>query len=444
MAYRIAVAGDALITRHISEIKDPRAVSIFEVLQTSDLAFLNCETLFHDYHGPEVYPSAEAGWAHMRSPPEVAKDLAWLGVKLAALANNHALDYSYGGLFSTLAAMKAAGISVAGAGRDLAEARAPAYVDTPEARIALISMTSSSTRASRAGNSHDGVPGRPGVNPLSYHFAADDATLAQAIDLARKCGMWVAQVGDHQWEINPPGLHLTVTRYVRSDAPGVRMLADEEDLAANLRSIKEAKANADIVIVHVHNHEWDTATNALNIPPEFIRDFARSAIRAGGDIIVAQGCHSPVRGIEFYDGKPIFYDTGDIFLMAGHVTRFPSDFYQRHSPTAAPPAPEALPHDAFAAMFSYMKPMHPTGGYYLDGPACGVVPVMEYEGGRLTRLELHPFVHEQPNALLTGVPLRPDAAGADRVIALMTRLSSPLGTSIRKDGDSYLVAGSMR
>src|SRR5262249_10245828 len=155
---------------------------------------------------PELYPAAESGWTYMRAPPEVANDLRWMGIKLIATANNHTLDYSYGGLFSTLTALDKAGIVHAGAGPTLEHARAPAYIDAGSARVSLVPMTSSSTRWMRAGSPHDGIPGRPGVNPLGFHFTADKETLKRFIDMAIQFGWWVAKIDDKQWQINPPGL----------------------------------------------------------------------------------------------------------------------------------------------------------------------------------------------------------------------------------------------
>ena len=204
---KLAIAGDAIITRPVSQLTDPRAKAIFDLLRDADLAFLNCETVLHDYQGAGVFPSAETGLVAMRSPTMIADELRWLNVRLVGMANNHSLDYSYGGLASTHAALRAAGIAHAGTGDTLAEARAPAYVDCGEARVALVSMSTSASRESRASEPFGGVQGRPGLNPLGYHFAADRQTIDRVLALAGGFGLWTAQVAPDQWEVNPPGLH---------------------------------------------------------------------------------------------------------------------------------------------------------------------------------------------------------------------------------------------
>jgi poly-gamma-glutamate capsule biosynthesis protein CapA/YwtB (metallophosphatase superfamily) len=435
---KLAIAGDAIITRPVSQLSDPRAAALFNVLRSADLAFMNCETVLHDNAGAGIFPAAEAGMVAMQSPTTVAAELAWLNARLLGMANNHSLDYSYGGLASTHAALAGAGIAYAGTGDDLAQARAAAYVDTPDARIGLVSTSCSASKESRASEPFDGVRGRPGLNPLGYHFAADRDTIDAVVKLASKFGLWVAQITPDMWEINPPGLHNTITRYYLSEEPGCRMVLDELDVAGNLRSIRNAKANADIVIVHVHNHEWDTESGSLRVPPAFMTKFARDAIDAGGDIVVAQGCHAPFRGIEIYKDKPIFYDPGDFFLMANTIARYPREFYVRHSVGVTVPIEEALPVDGNKAMHAYAKPLSPAGGYFGDWEPCGAIMVLDYQRGKLAGIELHPFTRDgiggEPAsfpALLAGVPIKPATAHAEDIVRKFADLSTPFGTGIR-------------
>lgn len=444
---KIAIAGDAIITRPVSQLTDPRATGILDVLRNADLAFLNCETVLHDYTGPGVFPSAESGLVAMRSPTTIAAELKWMNARLVGMANNHSLDYSYGGLASTHAALTAAGIAYAGTGENLSQARGAAYVDLAEARIALVSMSSSATKESRASDPFDGVQARPGLNPLGYHFEADQQTIDKMVELSSSFGLWVAQITPAMWEINPPGLHNTITRFYVSDQPGCRMVLDEDDVAANLRSIRNAKANADIVIVHVHNHEWDTVSGSLRVPPEFMTKFARDAIDAGGDIVVAQGSHAPIRGIELYKGKPIFYDPGDFFLMANHITRHPRELYTRHSHGMTVPIEHALPVDGNQAIAAYAKPTSPAGGYFGGWEPCGAVMLLDYQDGNLAGIELYPFSRDPLcgtpavfSAGISGMPLKPPTAHADDIVRKFAELSEPFGTSIRIEGGVGYIA----
>lgn len=427
---RLALAGDVILNRKVSDTSDPDVQAILSVLQSADLAFGNCETLFHDYVGPEVYPAVEAGWSYMRSPPNMAAEMRAIGFGLMATANNHMLDYSYGGMFSTHAALDAAGIAHAGSGRDLGAARCPAYANAGPLRVGVVSMATSCAPWARAGMPHEGIPGRPGVNPLRVHFRADREAMAQIIDLNTRLGNWVAQIGEREWQVNPPGLHHSVTRYVVSDRAGLGMVLDDDDVAGNLRAITSAKVQADLIIAHIHNHEWDQERGTA-YPADFMVTFARQAIDAGADVVFAQGSHAPLRGIDIYDGKPIFYDTGDLFSMSNTVTRFPRDFYTRHASEIHRPYEEVLPIDGIKARALYHLPMtkNPPGGYQQGRGRAGIVPVLSYQGTDLTRIELHPFLHRHDTRANGGLPYRPDEAGAAKVLTDLQSLSEPYGNA---------------
>lgn len=431
--FTLAVAGDAILNRRISTCNDPAFEAIARVFQDADLAFMNFEMLIHDYTGPEVYPAAEAGWSYMRAPRYVADELVWLNARLLSTANNHTFDYSYGGMFSTHEALTIAGLEHGGSGRDLAAARAPAFIDAGSRRVGMVSMTSSSTLASRASLPHDGIPGRPGVNPLAFHYAADPTIVREVVEMHKRFGWWIAKTGEREWQFNPPGLHHTVTRYFEVDGLAPSMVVDEADAAGNLRAIRNARSSCDIVIAHIHNHEWDPVGDCT-VPPAFIRDFARRAIDAGADTVVAQGCHAPMRGLEFHRGKPIFYDTGDLFAMSDTITRYPSDFYTRHGDEVGVPLADALPADALQARRKFYAAINPAGGYQNGRARCGVVPLLHYDGnGMLASIDLHPFVHDHPTRGLAGMPLRPDTEGAQKVIGHFLELSRPFGTAIAFD-----------
>jgi poly-gamma-glutamate capsule biosynthesis protein CapA/YwtB (metallophosphatase superfamily) len=436
MQFRLALGGDAIINRRVSNCGDDSVRTILNLYRESDLGIANCEMLFHDFTGEGVYPSAEAGWTFMRAPSYVADELKLLNIKLVGTANNHFLDYSYGGMFSTHAALKSAGIEFAGSGRDLAEARTPAYIDTPHLRVSLVSMTSSATLASRASMPHDGIPGRPGVNPLGWHFTGDKQAIQRMVDAATQFGWWIAKVSDREWQFNPPGLHNTLTRYFEVDEPGTGMVLDHDDRTGNLRSIKSARSMSDLVVVHVHNHEWDQASGTTTVPPAFMTQFAKDAIDAGADIVLAQGCHAPIRGIEVYKGKPIFYDPGDLFAMSGQVSRFPQEFYTRHDMQRRQPMNELLTSDAVAGRRKYFRDymVNPVGGYQNGRGRLGVVPLLQFDGNRLQRLELHPFSHDHDTAALFGMPAKPEPEIARKIISDLAALSSAFGTKIQNDG----------
>jgi poly-gamma-glutamate capsule biosynthesis protein CapA/YwtB (metallophosphatase superfamily) len=111
---------------------------------------------------------------HYKMHPRNIGCLTAAKITACALANNHVLDWHYAGLLETLETLDHAGIAHAGAGRNLAEARAPATIPCDGKRILLFSM----------GSITSGIPpdwaatnNKPGV----YFLDDLSATTAKAI-----------------------------------------------------------------------------------------------------------------------------------------------------------------------------------------------------------------------------------------------------------------------
>jgi poly-gamma-glutamate synthesis protein (capsule biosynthesis protein) len=435
--FSVAVTGDAIINRRLSVYTEERFLSIIKILRDADVAYTHLETLIHDYDGPEIYPAANAGWTWMRSPRFVAEELKWAGFDIVSHASNHSLDYSYGGLFSTWKALDEASLPYAGTGRNLAQAREPAYLETGKGRVALISMTSSFNDWTRAGEARRDVKGRPGVNPLRFHYEVDGKTMEALGQLAFKFGWWITKADD-AWLFNPAGLHNTIYRITEGEESGIIPVADEDDVEGNLHSIKNAKRQADIVMVHLHTHEWDTE-KGLDTAAKFVPPFAHSCVDAGADVFIAQGSHAPLRGIEIYKNKPIFYDPGDFFGMSNTVTRLPADFYWRAGYMPEARDWEATPADGFDARAPLLyadKQLSPPGGYFSAPVPGAIIGVCSFGGdGDLVEVKLCPvaLVHEpRPKS---GLPMLADADMSEKIVKYMGDLSAPYGTKIElKDG----------
>ncbi len=99
-----------------------------------------------------------------RMRPEHVPCLTAAKIDCCVLANNHVLDWGTSGLVETLETLRKANLKTAGAGRDRAEAEAPAIIELfRERRVALFSF----------GSVTSGIPpdwaaaeGKPGVNLL--------------------------------------------------------------------------------------------------------------------------------------------------------------------------------------------------------------------------------------------------------------------------------------
>ena len=424
----IAVAGDCIINRRISVYSEERFRSLVQVIREADVAYAHLETLIHDYDGPETYPAAESGWTWMRSPPFVAAELKWLGFHMVSLACNHSLDYSYGALYSTRTALREAGLVCAGTGRNLGEAREPAYLEAEKGRVALISMSSTFPSWARAGETRPDVRGRPGLNPLRFHHTVDGDTLESMKQLAVKLGWWARNVG-REWLFHPAGLHHAITKVVEGSEPGISTAVNEEDAEGNLRAIRDARRRADCVLVHLHSHEWHPDIG-LSAPAKFITDFARRCIEAGADIFVGGGSHAPLRGIELHKGRPILYDPGDFVVMTDTVTRLPSDFYLSPGLGGEVRNNKATPADAFEARRALPAPLNPPGGYHSARVQGAVVAVCSLGDGGCSRLELYPVMMTRRPVSQSGRPVLADAKVGREIVEYLAELSAPFGTKI--------------
>ncbi len=105
-----------------------------DLVRDADLGVVNLEmpittrgappTLYKDY----IY----------RARPEAAPALAWAGLDVVALSNNHVIDYGDVGLADTLDAIHAVGMSTIGAGRDETEARRGLVAQVGDTRIGIL------------------------------------------------------------------------------------------------------------------------------------------------------------------------------------------------------------------------------------------------------------------------------------------------------------------
>jgi poly-gamma-glutamate synthesis protein (capsule biosynthesis protein) len=170
-------------------------------------------------------------------------------IDCCVLANNHVLDWGTAGLVETLETLTRAGMQVAGAGRTLAAARAPAVMEVPgEGRV------------------------------LVFAFGAADAGV-------------------------PPNWGAT------DDTPGVHHLPDFSETTVDriARLVEAAKRPGDIAVASVHwgpNWGYDI--------PSVHRRFAHALIeRARFDVVHGHSSHHP-KAIEVHRGRPIFYSCGDL------------------------------------------------------------------------------------------------------------------------------------
>lgn len=170
-------------------------------------------------------------------------------IDCCALANNHVLDWGYGGLLETLGSLRQATIQPTGAGVVRQAAEAPAIIEVPgQGRGVVFSF----------GSTTSGIP-----------------------------EMWAA----------------------RGDRPGINLLPDFSDqtVQAIQAQVQAVKQPGDVVVASIHwGGNWGYA-----IDPGAIA-FAHALIdRAGVDLIHGHSSHH-VKALEVYRDKLILYGCGDL------------------------------------------------------------------------------------------------------------------------------------
>lgn len=267
----IALAGQSMIRSDIRATA-AGAVPAIQSLLKGDVVFTNFEATV-----AEKGESVHEGRGFL-TPPESLDALSTFGFNLLALSGNHAFDLGPTGIRNTLRETTARKIAHAGIGETLAEAAAPAYLHTPKGTIALVASASG-----LIGPGASATADRPGVNELRV------------------------EAGDKQNEAT-------------DDLPGApENTPNKEDAQRILQSIRDARKNADLVIVYQHNHVFGNKSFSTIFtegmperlaPNDWLKNWTHAEIDAGADIVVMHGAPL-LHGVEIYHDRPIFYDLGN-------------------------------------------------------------------------------------------------------------------------------------
>ena len=323
-------AGDMLIQRKIPTDYEGFA-AVRDHINKAEVRFFNLETTLH--HG-EFFGNQFYGGSFLCADPVVLDIAKEYGFNMLSFANNHTMDYSYGGLLSTLDCVNEAGFVNAGVGKNLDEAAAPAYLDTKNGRAALISVVSTLMNpAAMAGRQSRRFMGRPGVNPLRFdekiELSPEDFEavwrIAQNTDINAKDN--ISRAEGYQPQLPEGVVALKDLRFFKGDKTYYHNAPNEEDMKRVEKAIYEAQMNADYIIVSVHSHE--VGGSAKETPARFLEEFAHRCIDAGAHAVIGHGPHL-LRPVELYKGFPIFYSLGDFMLHNESIPKAPEDMYEKY------------------------------------------------------------------------------------------------------------------
>jgi poly-gamma-glutamate synthesis protein (capsule biosynthesis protein) len=417
----VFVAGDALITRTWSEFNEPEFLGLINEIRGADVAVLNLEMLIHTFKGyPEKY---DGQGTPMSAEPIIARELKWAGIDMVANANNHTNDYGIFGVLETKVFIEQAGIAYAGAGEDLQHARTPAYYKSRAGTVALLSTATTFSAFGVANNSRPDVHGRPGLNPLAITqaFTIPKTAAEKLYATARENGVPATAPTDSSF--NMFGRRFTISNTYSSS-----YTVNQKDLAENLTAVREARNKATIVIMSVHCHE-----SSQNMPPNFLIEFAHKCIDNGADIVFSHGPHY-IRGIEIYNGKPIFYSLGNLVFQSETVKKIPADYFSinGYGDETTPEELQSKTRDSWNRQRQYWE---------------SVAAVVYFKDGALDRIRLIPITlgaglpGTQGVQLPFGIRGRPLLAGPELgqyLIDKMIGLSQPFGTKIIYDKEKNI------
>jgi poly-gamma-glutamate synthesis protein (capsule biosynthesis protein) len=411
----VAAGGDAIITRPLRGHAQPAVVGLLNLFQGADAGFFNCEMTFHDLEGYPTQTGA-CGDLNLIADPRIAADLRWAGFNLTTVANNHALDYGHGGLLATLRHLHTAGIVAAGAGVNLAQARAPRYLDTANGRVALIGCASTFREGSEASPAHSDIPGRPGLNPL--HVRRIYELPPDRLAALRETQRLLPGSGGGAEASAAASLRFLGNTFREGPQARVVIEADERDQRAIVEQVGRARAEADVVLVTIHAHESGVSREQ---PAAFLQPFARACIDAGAHAFLGHGPHV-IRPLEIYRGLPIFYSLGNLYFQAETIWQIPQEIYETCE----------LDRPSPSGFFQKVMPRNfDAPGREADAIWEAVVPSMRFRGDRLESLTIYPVdLSRTLPPTQRGTAALASGEVAERILARQQKLSMTLGTRL--------------
>lgn len=327
--FTLSLCGDLFISRRLPAKWDEKLIEISDLLQKHDCKFGNLETAILKKN--EGYPELFPGGGYAMAEPGCLVDLKAIGFNLFNTATNHAMDYSHNGLLKTIYYLQRADIPFAGTGANLSEAVVPTFFECTSGRIALIGVTASFHDSYAAGPQNQDMIGRPGVAPLRHKSVYevdkknydDLCRIVEQTNINSYYNMGV-QTG---YLLASSNLKIGPYEFKKGKTNKLHTTPDAEDLERTINSIKDAKIQADFVIISIHSHQFREQNRKLT--PEFIKMFAHSCIDAGADIVVCHGPHL-LRGIECYNNGIIFHGLGNFIFQHEQQKVVPEEFYKKY------------------------------------------------------------------------------------------------------------------
>ncbi len=442
--FQLAATGDTIINRPLeppinrSDGYDP----LISALDAVDATVTNLEVVLNDRDGHATLPRkirdlyqylSAPVLRPVRSDPELLTELTDIGINLFSVGNNHSLDYGRVGIQQTIAELESHGVTYAGIGKNLPIARSPSYLSTSNGRVGLVHACSSYQPGSEGGQPSSFLPGKPGISPLHvyWNYNVPPERLRELQEIADLVGIddvkhdwWLER--ENWYELDDelfPFMHMGFRAVEDPTDVGIDLSVHPPDRTAVLSQVEEANEQADWVVMTVHSHQGAGGARNVNTTPSFLIDFAHDAIDAGADAFVCTGPHV-LRGIELYEGKPIFYSLGNFILQSETQQYLPAESYARTGV-----ADDTRPSKVMD------KRSIPSDWWR------SVVPLCQFDrGGELISVELLPItLGEDDPRSQRGIPTLASGQTRDRIVRELQGISDRFDTQLVVEKDSVVV-----
>jgi poly-gamma-glutamate synthesis protein (capsule biosynthesis protein) len=230
-----------------------------DFVRSADVSFGQLEKCLSRRGTQQLYLNKSLG----RTDPRVAGVIADAGFNVLSFASNHTMAFSGEGLADTLENLTASGVTVIGAGLDIAAARRPAVVEVNGVRIGILAYCSVVPRGFEASENRSGLAP---VRVRTFYEQRD-------------------------WQPGTP--------------PRIVTIPYAEDVEAMVADIQALRPQVDALVV---SHHW-----GIHVVPALIADYqfevGHASIDAGADLVVGHHPHI-LKGVELYRGKAILYSIG--------------------------------------------------------------------------------------------------------------------------------------
>jgi len=278
-------AGGGIIpTLGVEAIFEP-TLSILGESADISVANLECPLTTHYEHHPTKT-------IYFKGAPENAAGLAYAGIDLVCLANNHVSDYMLEGMQETQSTLDQYGIRYSGAGADSYEAYEPLFYSKKGVNLAFLR---SSDRTGQYNNYQPYL--QAGYNKFGFAYMTPYYIMEQIDAVQDNADLIIVETHSGSEYSTAPGANY--------DLVDVFAGWDEKDFA-----------------------EDEDYTPRIDIPHMWDIEIRHHMIDSGADLVI---CHHPhvIQGIEVYNGKVIAHSLGNFVFDLSYLETFPTMIQKR-------------------------------------------------------------------------------------------------------------------